>query len=268
MLIKSKDLKGYKLGATDGDIGKVEEFYFDDQHWTVRYLVADTEKWLVGRKVLISPYALDSIDQFDHSILLNISKAQIEASPSIESDEPVSKQFEKSYYGYYNWPTYWSGYFPWGSASNPWDERELLETLREDAWDPHLRSPKAVRVYKIESRDGDIGKVSDFIIDDETWAIRYLVVKTGTGFNGQKVLVSPKWIESINWDESMVFIALSREEIREAPPYSEEALLDRDYESNLHAHYGLEGYWEGGVPHLHAGSLKRKLRNEERSRFT
>jgi uncharacterized protein YrrD len=266
MLIKSKELTGYKLGATDGDIGKVEEFYFDDKHWTIRYLVADTGGWLSGREVLISPYALESIDRFNHSVLLNINKSKIEKSPFLQSDEPVSQQFENSFYGYYGWPTYYSGFYPWGASNYLLDEGTHLQEIEEKNWDPHLRSTRAVSRFDIHARDGDIGHVSDFIIDDETWAIRYLVVQTGNWLSGKEVLISPKWIQRVSWSQSKVFTSLSREEVRSSPHYSEQALLDRAYETDLFEHYGLIDYWSSESSHRHATrSIKKEPINGRNS---
>jgi len=104
MLSKAKTLTGYKLHSLDGEIGKVKEFYFDDHHWTIRYLVADTGNWLTGRQVLISPYALVAVSQEEQHIVINLTKKQIEDSPSLNSDRPVSRRFEEAYYGYYGWP--------------------------------------------------------------------------------------------------------------------------------------------------------------------
>ncbi|MEO8053096.1 MAG: PRC-barrel domain-containing protein, partial [Acidobacteriota bacterium] len=109
MLRKAKDLSGYKLAASDGEIGKVKEFYFDDQSWTVRYLVADTGGWLSGRQVLISPYALDPANEGRNVIPVDLTKHQIEKSPSLDSNKPVSRQYELEYYPYYGWPGYWGG---------------------------------------------------------------------------------------------------------------------------------------------------------------
>ena len=103
MLIKAKTLKDCKLDANDGEVGIVKGFYFDDEHWAVRYLVADTGNWLTGRQVLISPYALISINQEAETIGINLNKKQIEESPPLYIDKPVSKQFEMAYYGYYGW---------------------------------------------------------------------------------------------------------------------------------------------------------------------
>ena len=102
MLIKAKTLKDYKLDTKDGEVGKVKEFYFDDKHWAVRYLVADTGNWLTGRRVLISPYELISVNQEEETVGINLNKKQIEESPALYSEKPVSQQFETAYYDYYN----------------------------------------------------------------------------------------------------------------------------------------------------------------------
>jgi hypothetical protein len=245
MLNKAKTLKGYKLDGRDGEIGEVNEFYFDDRHWTIRYLVANTGNWLTGRQVLISPYALAAAIKAGQHIAVDLTKKQIENSPSLNSDKPVSRQFEESYYGYYGWPMYWAGPFSWGPYPYPMRDREQWKTSTpgEKAWDPHLRSTDAVSGYNIQAADGEIGHVEDFIIDDETWAIRYLIVGTRNWWPGKKVLVSPHWIERVSWSESKVFVNLSRETIKQSPEYTEESLLTRDYEIGLHGHYNRQGYW-------------------------
>jgi hypothetical protein len=245
MLNKAKTLKGYKLASLDGEIGKVKEFYFDDRHWTIRYLVADTENWLTGRQVLISPYALGAAIKEKQHIAINLTKKQIEDSPSLNSDKPVSRQFEETYYGYYGWPMYWSGPYMWGYSPYLVRDREKWKqsTQGEKAWDPHLRSTDAVSGYNIQAADGEIGHVEDFIIDDETWAIRYLTIDTQNWWPGKKVLVSPQWIDRVSWSESKVFVNLSRKTIKQSPEYTEESLLTRDYETGLHRHYNRQGYW-------------------------
>lgn len=245
MLNKAKTLKGYTLNSLDGEIGKVKEFYFDDQHWTIRYLVADTGNWLTGRQVLISPYALAAVNKEEQYITIDLTKKQIEDSPSLNSDKPVSRQFEETYYGYYGWPVYWGGPNMWGyypyivRDRGKWRE----STQGEKAWDPHLRSTDDVSGHDIQASDGEIGHVEDFIIDDETWAIRYLIIDTRNWWPGRKVLVSPQWIERVSWSESKVFVNLSREAIKQSPEYTEESLLTRDYETALHRYYNRQEYW-------------------------
>ena len=245
MLSKAKTLKGYKLDALDGEIGEVNEFYFDDQHWTIRYLIAETGNWLAGRQVLISPYALVAAIKAEHHIAVDLTKKQIEESPSLNSDKPVSRQFEEAYYDHYGWPMYWSGPNMWGYYPNITRNQETWKTTTkgEKAWDPHLRSTDNVSGYEIQALDGEIGHVEDFIIDDETWAIRYLVVATRNWWPGKKVLISPQWIERVSWSESKVFVNLTRDAIKRSPEYTEALLLTRDYETGLHHHYNRQGYW-------------------------
>jgi uncharacterized protein YrrD len=255
MLLKTKTLKGLGLDALDGEMGKVKDLYFDDQHWTVRYLVANTGGWLVGRRVLISPQSLLAKVKPEQSIAINLSKKQIESSPSIDADKPVSRQHEDDLHAYYGWPAYW-GVGPYAGAGYPVPQY-LPETAKENVreekpkGDPHLRSMQEVTGYHIHATDGEIGHVDDFVIDDETWAIRYLIVDTKNWWPGKRVLVSPQWIERVSWRESMVFVNMSRETIKEAPEFTDES-LNREYETGLYRHYDREGYWhEEDARHAH-----------------
>jgi uncharacterized protein YrrD len=245
VLNKAKTLKGFKLDSLDGEIGKVEEFYFDDLHWAIRYLVADTGNWLTGREVLVSPYALGAVNKEDRCFSINLTKKQIEDGPSLDSHKPVSRQYERAYYGYYGMPMYWGGPYMWGCdpyiVRDP--EKWKQPTAAGKEWDAHLRSTHEVNGYHIQASDGEIGHVDDFIVDDATWAIRYLVIDTRNWWPGKKILISPRWIERISWTESKVFVDLSTETIRQSPEFTDTTLLTRNYEAELHRHYRRPGYW-------------------------
>lgn len=245
MLIKAKELKGYSLKSLDGDIGSVNEFYFDDQYWTVRYLIASTANWLSGRTVLISPYSLGDVNRGAEEMSVRLTRKQVENSPSIDTHEPVSRQYEGQYNGYYGYPNYWGGPYAWGVY--PYIERDRakwsLSASKKTGTDRHLRSTEEVTGYYLHALDGEIGHVDDFIIDDETWAIRYLIVDTHNWWPGKKVLISPQWIERVSWDERKVFVNLSRLTIKASPEYTADSLLTRDYEISLHGHFNRKGYW-------------------------
>lgn len=247
MMEKVKSLKGYQLRGLDGEMGKVEEFYFDDHHWTIRYLVADTGTWLSDRKVLISPYALSYVNREERTISVDLTQKQIEESPALSSDEPVSRHFEQSYFAYYQLPMYWTGSYMWGAY--PFFMRDTKSEVQPAAVEPirdyRLRSTKAVTGYHFQAVNGEIGHVEDFILDDRNWAVRYLVVNGENWWSGKKFLISPDWIERISWGQSKVFINLSREIIRQSPEYSEGSLITHDYETELHQHYKRSGYWVG-----------------------
>jgi hypothetical protein len=233
------------LDSLDGEIGKVSEFYFDDHYWVIRYLVADTGTWLYGRHVLLSPYALGAVGKAEHHVTVHLTKKQIEASPSLDSDKPVSRQFEASFYAYYGWPPYWGGQYAWGPSPHiAHDSRELATVPKEDeTWDPHLRSTYDMGGHHVQAEDGEIGHLEDFVVDDATWAIRYLIVDTRNWWAGRRVLIAPKWIDRISWNESKVFVRLSRDAIMRSPEYTEASLLTRDYEISLYRHYDRREYW-------------------------
>jgi sporulation protein YlmC with PRC-barrel domain len=178
-------------------------------------------------------------------VSVQLTKKQIEDSPSIELDEPVSRQFETTYNGYYSYPDYWGGPYMWGDYPNIPQERtrSISAVLNATEWDRHLRSTHDVTGYHILALDGEIGHVDDFIIDDETWAIRYLVVATKNWWPGKKILMSPRWIEDVSWEEREVKVGLTRESIQAAPEYVDDSQLTRDYETGLHEHYKCVGYW-------------------------
>jgi sporulation protein YlmC with PRC-barrel domain len=245
MLIKSKKLKDYQLGSLTGEMGKVKDFYFDDKHWTIRYLVVDTGHWLTGRLVLISPYALVETNHTDKLISVNLTKKQIEDSPSINNQKPVSKQFEDAYYKHYGWVPYWFGPSVWGPYAYPgwiYDKPNEISKL-EKPWDPNLRSVREIIDYRIQATDGEIGHIDDFVVDDRTWTIRYLIVDTRNWWTRKEVLISPEWITRVSWNESKVFVNLQRDTIKLAPEYTDESLASREYENLLHRHYQKMGYW-------------------------
>ena len=198
-----------------------------------------------GKQVLIAPYALGTVSLEEESVIVDLTKKQIEGGPTLDSDKPVSRQFEDSYYGYYGWPAYWMGESRWGTYPYIQRERENWRSAPEStrSWDPHLRSTREVTGYHLQDAVGEIGHIKDFIVDDESWSIRYLVVDTRNWWPGKKVLISPHWIERISWSESKVFVSLTQETIRNSPEYSEDKLITRAYEAELYRHYDRPGYW-------------------------
>jgi uncharacterized protein YrrD len=228
MLQSIKQLYGETLRASDGEIGHVKNFYFDDHNWAVRYVIVDTGAWLSGRLVLISPRAFGSLQQDGKVLLVNLTREQIENSPSIESHKPVSRQYEEEYYRYYRWPTYWLGDAMW-SLSNcpvilppPYPSPSKPATEGggpHNSDDPHLRSTQVVSGYHIQANDGMIGHVTDFMMDDNSWAIRHLVVETGHWFSGKEIVISPNHIDCISYEESKVYVNVTKKAIRQAPEY-------------------------------------------------
>lgn len=244
-----KDLNGKAIVATDGEIGRVSDFYFDDKSWTIRYLIARTGSWFHGKDVLLSPFAVGKANLSKEKLNVSLTKKQVEDSPSIDTDKPVSRQHEAKFHDYYGYPYYWSGPYLWGEMYYPQladADRMVVKERRaeqEETGDLHLRSAAAVTGHYIEATDGDIGHVADFIIDDESWEIRYMVVDTTNWLPGKKVLIAPRWIHQVSWDNSKVYVNLSREAIENAPEYRP-AAFDREYEGKLYDHYERPKYWD------------------------
>jgi len=268
MLRSIKELEGYTIRATDGDIGQVNDFFFEDDKWVVRYLVVETGHWLASRKVLISPIAFGTPDRAKSVLPVSITREQVKSSPDIDTDKPVSRQQEMRYHGYYGYPNYWGGAGIWGMGAYPGmmlagggyggtnagylgDQAAQDRMTREAALpqhdDPRLRSGNAIMKYHIEASDGNIGHVEGLLLDEDTWAIRYFIVDTSNWWVGHTVLISPQWIKGVNWSERTVSINLTREAIRMSPPYDPAHSLQRPQEAKLHDHYQRAGYWADHV---------------------
>jgi len=269
MLRSVNDLEGYAIHATDGLIGHVKDFFFDDEAWVVRYLVVEAGSWLTSRKVLISPIAIGDPNWTDKVLPVSITREQVKGSPDVDTDKPVSRQHEMEYFGYYGYyPYYWGGAGLWGGGAYPGamltgggyagsgagyltaqaeQARLARDTDGHEIGDPHLRSCKAVMKYHVEASDGGIGHVQGLLLDDETWAIRYLVVDTSNWWLAHQVLIAPRWIQDVSWSEHMVSVDLTRQSVKDAPPYQSAETLDRGGEISLHKHYERTGYWADEV---------------------
>lgn len=255
MLKPASGFKGLTIAATDGDIGSVNDLYFDDLSWTIRYLVVDTGTWLPGRQVLISPL---SVRRVDDKILVDLTRNQVQNSPPVEADKPVNRQQEEAIARYYDQRYYWEGPYRWGllaypgmppvpTAPIPADAMGEAMAAREretPSGDPTLRSSRDVTGYYIAALDGEIGHVDDFLVEDRAWAIRYLLVATRNWWPGKKVLISPEWIKTVSWADSQVQVDLRRDEIKAAPEYDPSRPFDREYESRLIEHHNRRKYWE------------------------
>jgi hypothetical protein len=253
MLRSSKELKGYAVEADDEEVGKVNDLLFDDQIWSIRYIVVDTGTFLPGQKVLLSPHAAKS--PTTQSLPVAISKDQIRNSPAIDTDKPVSLQKELELHEYYGWPIYGAGEtvmgpdpFPLTPASvellkQKSEERKKGKGDNEMHSDPHLRSAREITGYHIAAEDGAIGHIDDFIVDDSPWKIRYLVVDTKNWLPGKKVIISPQWCTAIEWESKKAIVEMTRESIKGSPEYDPSAPVNREYEEVLYDYYGRPKYW-------------------------
>jgi len=219
------NLLGLSVVATDGNVGIVQDFYFDDQTWMVRYLIVKGGDWLAGRKVLISPFSLVHPPEKPGSFPVNLTREQIRNSPDINTDKPVYRQQEIQLSEYYPGLDYWGkGSYAGGvaNASIILDKRVIEKVFKKDnepATDLHLQSILHMTGYRINAIDGELGHVRDFIVNDGTWKLAYIVVETHKFFGGKKVLVPVGDITKEQWSSSEIYVDITRTAIKDSPVY-------------------------------------------------
>jgi hypothetical protein len=262
MLHKASGLVGAAIRAKDGDIGSVADLLFDDESWSIRWLVVDTGTWLPGRKVLLPSSQLKEVLPAARGIAVDLTRDQVESSPDVDTAQPVSRQMEALMYEHYGSAPYWPadlgaplagypGYLPpsgygYVAPTTVTPPAPMGETVaeRRRSGDPHLRSTNEVTGYGVQASDDAVGHVEDFLVDPDGWAVRYLIIDPQSWWPGKHVLVAPSWVEDIDWSGGTIRMGHTRNEIKNAPEYDVTKAVERDYESRLHGHYGMSEYWQ------------------------
>ncbi len=252
MLYKTEELYGFRIQGIDGEVGVLDDTYFDSLTWAVRYFVVDTGGWLTGRRVLVAPLVVKLPNLEEELLPVRLTKEQIEKSPGIDLARPVSEQQLQQLHHYYGWPwtmpaTAHPGaiYLPGPMLPTAGDVvggPEAPEAESEE--DPYLRSSRRVLGYSVRAQEGEIGQIADFLLDPLDWIIRYLVIDTGDWLQGRQVLLAPMWIEELSWVRGEAYTELRRETIEASPEYEPARPLKRVEEEELHRYYGRRGYWE------------------------
>mgnify|MGYP001556305212 CR=1 FL=1 len=251
MLWAALAINGYAIAASDGRIGTVSDFLFEDAGWAVRWLVVDTGHWLSGRKVLLPVSALGQPDRELRHFPVKLSLQRVKNSPDVDTDRPVSRQFEAHIYDYFGWDPYWGGsLYPMVSGmgtpigiplNEPVSTRDasICADAPHNAENPHLRSAATVTGYHIHANDGEIGHIEDFLVDDTDWDIRYIKVDTKNWWPGERVLISPRSVRRIDWISKLIYVDANRQKIKDAPSYDPTITVDGAYEETFQTYYGI-----------------------------
>jgi uncharacterized protein YrrD len=259
MLHTLNDLEGFAIQAIDGNIGKIKDFYFDDRRWVIRHLVVEIGSLLESHKVLLSPVHIKHLNREDKTILVDLSVDDIKTSPHIDTDRPVSQQYEIDYLSYYGYAFYWGTNSLWDSNSDPKaltatgenpkaaETFAAIDTVRRMHGDRHLRSCNEIVNYHIQASDGEIGHLQGMMIDEDTWAIRYFIANTSNWWLGHQVLIDPQEVQDISWGNAKIYVNMTQQQIQSAPMFDPEVPLNRQKELGVYLHYGRDGYWEEGV---------------------
>ena len=247
MLRSIRDMRDYTVYANDDEVGKLADILFDDEKWVVRHFVVDMD----DREVLLSPIAFAAADWHARILKMNLTIEQIDNSPDINTDLPISRQSEKDYYDFYGWPYYWGGIYSWGTGMYPYQAGIMGVTIQEgeepaveleaetevEKVETHLRSADEVIGYHVEAMDGSIGKVEDFIIDDACFDIKFVAIDTSILWFGKKVLLPPQRIIAVEWPERKIILDATKDEVNAAPVWDPSKPVTPAYATELQNHY-------------------------------
>jgi hypothetical protein len=245
----------YTAEGSDGELGPVVDFYFDAFNWEVRYLVVDAEPAAFGQRVPLAPDAIVAVDHDGQRVEFDLDADQVRRSPTVEESIPLGRRAESELAKHFGWQTYWEDYPE--RASDPHAAEVPLSSVPDDPAAPEsrterhppetdlaLRSATEVFGYAVEALDGTPGQLLDLLVDPEEWVVRYLVVGTEDAPEGRPVLVSPSWVQEIDWDQKRLHVDISADQVTQAPEWQPGQPVDRAFEERVHDHYGRPRYWE------------------------
>jgi hypothetical protein len=247
MIRSLRDLIGYVVAAEDRELGKCKDFLLDDVSWAVRYMVADTRKMLPGRKVVISPHFLGDPEDETRRFHVHLSKEEVEASPPLLEDAPVTREYEVMWYDHFGLSYYWLKSDKRGMTENPsaiaLDEREEPESGVAPSEKEHLLSLEKMTDFHVDVLDGGIGRFADVLASTRTWQGRYAIVDTGKWLPGRQVCILTDCINWVNPVDRKIGVGLTKEAIRRSPEYHPYVPMNKEYQVVLHDYYGWPKYW-------------------------
>jgi len=235
-LRRLKDLGEFTLTGTDGEVGSLQQIFFDDRDWRIRYLIVRAGTWLLGREVLLIPELVTEIDDGGRRIQVAATCERIRQAPPVTAQLTVSRHYEQALHQHYGALPYWDDDLPTGVPAPV--RPATIDSVVDEPVNPYLRSSREVTGYSLSGVDGEVGEVRDFVIDAPGWHLRYLVIRTGGWLRNRDILVACAWLEGIDWSAGRVATVLSRKAIESAPSYDTRRDIGRDYELALYKHYG------------------------------
>lgn len=218
MLRSMRELFGYSVAATDGPIGKVDDFLFDEHTRDIRYLVVDTGGWLNRRPVLVAPVAFGHARWPARDFPVRITREQVRGSPPLVLDAPLPRQGEAELHAHYEWVPYWLAHghgVPTGHAA---------ETTA-----PLCRARRLVD-FHIAGTDDEAGHLVDFILDDADWTVRFLVAETEGWWAPRTLMVDMAAFRGVDPVAERVSLTLTARAVYESPPYDPSGIAGRDHE--------------------------------------
>ncbi len=273
MLYSAATIKKLKIQTSDGAYADIEDIYFDDISWSIRYFVADIGTWLSARLVLVSPEAIRRYSEESKTFQTNLTRQQIIDSPAFDSEKTVSRQHEENLRQFYGWSPYWFAsrdiyplagiyMYPLYGASlsheGGWREDQLPPTVAGDVQtrvdqdkeqEVHLRSFNEVLNYSLRAIDGDIGELDDLLIESETWRITHIIADARKWWPGGQFVIDRGLVQDISWNDRNIVVSMTRDEVKDAPPY------DRDRGISHSDEIILSHYYQNFKERVHRGRI-------------
>jgi sporulation protein YlmC with PRC-barrel domain len=244
MLRSCKSLEGYSLNASDGEIGHLKTIHFNDEDWSVKYLVVDIGSFWNEKKVLVLPNASYQFSWIEQNISVKLTRNQIKEALPYSSDLPVSDQHELI-----NKLNFKSLYLiePWSGSFLPlWfpdlKAGQALQNIVQEIGDKDLRCAKTITGYQVVLKDKEFGKVEDFILDCNEWIIRDIVIDANHILHSNKKIIPVSKIKVFDTDNQKIELELSSHELLDYTDYNEHQAVNREYVIKFYDYYGRLKY--------------------------
>ena len=237
VLRNTRDFECYRLLSADGELGRVEAFYFDNKSWLIRYLGVNIGKQPGQRCFLVSTVSIGEIDEQHQTLYIELTSRQVENSPRVNPRRALTRDDEVAYYNHLGWKPYWESEPPLENLSASGEAAEFfLITSRSN-------QSNNIRGFEVSALDGGIGHVDDLIIDTRYWVIRYLCIDADDWIKKKYLLIYPAWINHVRWKTRQMSVGLKRKQLKAAPLFEPAQIIDPDYEARLFQHYQHPVYW-------------------------
>ena len=246
MLRQFNDIQGLPLIASDGDFGRVRDVLVDTGTWIARYVLVDSGSRIPERAFIVPPSEIEVAREDGEALRVSLTQGQIEKSPLLPPDRPVSRQEEERLHTYFGWQPYWVDELPPESHTPPVPQGDQMTGDRQAQSTPqdpppgetHLRSSREMVGYHVQANDGQVGRVSDMILDDESWAVRYFVIDAGEALLSKKLLLAAHLIDRVSFDQFSVFVDLEADQAKGSPEFDPTVPVDKEYEEVLRDYFG------------------------------
>lgn len=236
MFASLTELRSYRIRGTDAELGKINDLCFRQNDWVVRYVVVGMEE-LARESLLLTTY-LGRLDRGSHTLTADILLEQVANTDPLDRSMPLEERDERRLHEQYGWPAIW------------WQEEHDIEPIgglwseepraSENADEQEFESPRVMfagdllEAYAVEGEGGEIGRLLDVIVEDETWSIPYLVVGSP---GAERTLVATDYVQTIDLGTRNIYLSLPVGAVANSPILSSVGPITPELEQSLREYY-------------------------------